>query len=150
MAKSRPMGMNSTSSVATCSSSVDSPIASRTLGIIKASSRQFGLSGRLDASTNQNSNPDAASSSQGWQRDAHLLISSGKHEATGKDHKSLNRQEESVISTGKHVATEYQGYSGNPEIPEGSEDSKLKRLIWPHHFHISPDCVPHTEKVSRS
>ena len=44
--------------------------------------------------------------------------------ATGKDQKSLSRQEESVISTGKLVATEYKGYLGNPEVPEGSEDSK--------------------------
>ena len=35
----------------------------------------------------------------------------------------------------------------NPKIPEGSEDSKLKSRIWPHHFLISPDCVPHMEKV---
>ena len=122
VAKSRPMVMNLTSSVATSSSSVDSPIASRSPGILKASSRQVGIPGRPDASANQNSNPDAASSSQGWQRDAQLFISTGKPVATGKDQKSVNRQEESVISTGKLVATEYQGYSGNPEIPEGSED----------------------------
>ena len=63
VAKSRPTAMNLTSSVATSSSSVNSPIAWRSLGIFKASSRQVGLSGRLDASTNQNPNPDAASSS---------------------------------------------------------------------------------------
>ena len=65
VAKSRPMVMNLTSSVATSSSSVNSPTALRSLGILKASSRQVGLSGRPDASANQNSNPDAASSSQG-------------------------------------------------------------------------------------
>ena len=73
------------------SSSVDSAIASRSPRILKASSQQVGLSGRPDASTNQNSNPDAASSSQGWQRDAQLFISTGKLVATGKDQKSLNR-----------------------------------------------------------
>ena len=83
--------------------------------MLKASSRQVGLYRWLDASTNQNSNPDAASSSQGWQRDARMFI-----------------------STGKLVATEYQGCSGNPEKPE---DSEPKRRIWPHHFRISPDCV---------
>ena len=79
---------------------------------------------RLDARTNQNSNPDASSSSQGWQKDAQLFISTGKPVATGKDQKSLNRQEESVISTGKLVATEDSG-------PQG--------LIWPHHIRTSPD-----------
>ena len=64
--------MNLTSSVATSSSSVDS----------KASSRQVGLSGRPHASANQNSSPDAASSPQGWQRDAQLFISKGKSVTT--------------------------------------------------------------------
>ena len=99
------------------------------VGLLKASSRQVGLSGRLDASTNQNSSPDAAPSTQGLQRGAQLFISIGKLVATGKDQKSLNRQEESVISTRKLVATEYQGYSGNPEIPEGSEGSKPQSRI---------------------
>ena len=119
--------MNLTSSVASSSSSVDSPIASRSPGILKASSRQVGIPGRPDARANQNCDPDAASSSQGWQRDAQLFISTGKLVATGKDQKSVNRQEESVISTGKLVATEYQGYSGNPEIPEDSEGLKTQK-----------------------
>ena len=67
--------------------------------------------------------------------------------ATGKDQKSLNRQEKSIISIGELVAAEHQGCSENPETPEDSEDSKLKSRIWPHHFHTSPDCVPHTVKV---
>ena len=130
VAKSRPMVMNLTISVATSSSSdrLDYP-------------------GGLMQPQIKNSNPDAASSSQGWQRDAQLFISTGKTVAMGKDQKSVNRQEESVISTGKLVGTEYQGCPGNPEIPEGSEDSKLKSRSWPHHFHISPDCVPHMDKV---
>ena len=68
LAKSRPMVTNLTSSVATSSSSVDSPNASRSPGILKASSRLVGLTGRPDASANQNSNPDAAWSSQGCPR----------------------------------------------------------------------------------
>ena len=75
VAKSRPTAMNLTSSVTASSSSVNSPIASRSPGIGKASSRQVGLSGRPDASTYQNSNTDTASSSQGWERDAQLFIS---------------------------------------------------------------------------
>ena len=142
--KFRPMAMNLTSSVDTSSSSVNSPIASRSPEILKASSRQVGLSGRPDANANQNSNPDAASSSPGWQMDAQLFIITGKLVATDKDQKSLNREEKSVISTGELVATEYQGCSENPEIPE---DSEPKSRIWPHHFRTSPDCVPHMEKV---
>ena len=70
--------MNLTTSVVSSSSSVNSPIASRSPGILKASSRQVGLSGRLDANAKQNSNSDAASSSQGWQKDAQLFFSTGK------------------------------------------------------------------------
>ena len=93
VANSRPTAMNLTSSVPTRSSSVHSPIASRSPVILKPSSRQVGLSGEHGASTNQNSNPDAPSSSQGWQRS---------------------------ISTGGLVATGYQGYPENPET-KGSE-----------------------------
>ena len=74
-AKSRPTAMTLVSSVPASSSSVNIPIASGSPGILKASSRQVGLSGNPGADTNQNSNPDAASSSQGWQRDAQLFIS---------------------------------------------------------------------------
>ena len=124
VAKSRPTAMNLTSSVPTCSSSVNSPNASKSRGILKASSRQVGLSGRPDASTHQNSNPDAASSSPGWQWDAQLFI-----------------------STGKPVATEHQGCSRNSEVPEDSEGSELESRIWPHHFRTSPNDVDHMEKV---
>ena len=41
----------------------------------------------------------------------------------------------------------YQGCSGNPKVPEHSENSEAKGRIWPHHFRFSPDCVPHMEKV---
>ena len=92
--------MNLTSSVPTCSSSVNSPNASKSPGILKASSRQVGLSGRPGASTHQNSNPDAASSSQGWQWDAQLFISTGKPVPTDKDQKSLNRQENLTSAQG--------------------------------------------------
>ena len=62
--------------------------------------------------------------------------------------KVWQRDAQLFISTGKLVATEYEGYSGNPEIPEGSEEiQKPKSQIWPHHFHYSPDNVPHMEEV---
>ena len=66
VAKSRPTATNMAVSVSTSSSFVNSPIASRSPGILQALSRQNGFSGRSGVSANQNSNPDAASSSQGW------------------------------------------------------------------------------------
>ena len=93
VAKSRPTVMNLALSVSTSSSSVNSPIASRSLGILRAPSRQIGFSGRPGVSENPNSNPDAASSSQGWQRDALLDISTGRHVAADKDQKYLNHQD---------------------------------------------------------
>ena len=45
------------------------------------------------------------------------------------------------------MATEYQGYSGNPEISEDSEESEPKSRIWPHRFRKSRDCVHHMERV---
>ena len=124
VAKSRPSAMNLTSSVAASSSSVNSPIAWRSPGILKASSGQVGLSGRLDANANQNSNPDAASSSQGWQRDAQMFFSTGKLVAM--------------------VTTEHQGCSGKSKIPKDSGDSKPESRVWRHHFHVSPSIVRKT------
>ena len=143
VAESRPMVMNLTTSVATSSSFVESPIASRSQGILKTST------GKLDASANQNSNSDAASSSQGWQRDAQLFLCTGKLVATNTDQNSLNRREES-LSTGKLVAmmmNEHQGCSGKSKVPEDSGGSEPKSRILPHNLHVSPDYVPHMGKV---
>ena len=52
-----------------------------------------GFSGRLGVSTNQNSNLDAAPSSQGWQRDALLDVSTGRLVAADKNQKYLNHQD---------------------------------------------------------
>ena len=78
VAKSRPTALNLSSTVPASSSSANSPIASRIPGTIKASSRQIVSSGRLGERSSENSNPDAASSSQGRQRDAPLDISTGE------------------------------------------------------------------------
>ena len=69
--------------------------------------------------------------------------------ATNTDQNSLNRREES-LSTGKLDAmmmNEHQGCLGKSEVPEDSGDSEPESRIWPHHFHISPEYVPHMEKV---
>ena len=109
---------------------MDSPIASRSPGILKAN-------------TSQNSSPHAVSSPQGWQRDAQLFIITGRLAATDKDQKSLTRQEKSIKSTGELVATGYQGYRENPD----SEDLELESRIWPPYFSISPDNVDLTKST---
>ena len=145
VAKSRPMAMNQAVSVSTGSSSVNNPIASKSPGILKASSRQIGSSGKLGVRLKRNSNPDAASSSQGWQRDALLDLSTGELVATDKDQKYHNHPEK-ICRVGP-VPSGYRDYPGDPETPEDSEDSEPDSRIWPHHFHVSPDCLPHMEKV---
>ena len=134
VAKSRLTVMTLVSSVHTSSSSVDSPIASRSPGMLKAN-------------TSQNSNPHEVSSPQGWQRDAQLFISRGGFVATEQDQKSLNRHEKSIKSTGELVATGYQGCREKPETPEDSEDLELESRIWPHHFSFSPDNYNHTKST---
>ena len=103
---------------------MNSLVASKSSGILNASSRQIGCSGKPDERSKQNSNPDAASSSQGWHKDALL-----------------------DVCTGKHVAPGYEGYPGNSGIPGNSGDSETEGIIWPHNFNVSPDCVLHMEKV---
>ena len=93
--------------------------ASRSPGILKAPSRKIGLSGRLGVSASQNSNPDAASSSQGWQRDALLDISTGRLVASDKDQKYLNHQEKN-----KHRGT---CRSWIPRISRKSSNSRRIR-----------------------
>ena len=63
-------------------------------------------------------------------------FSRGEPVATDKDQESLNYPE--LICT---------GYPGNPGTAGNSEDSETEGRLWPHHFHVSPDCVPHMEKV---
>ena len=53
-----------------------------------------------------------------------------------------------IGGVGKLVAPGKQGYPGNPEIPGNSEDSEIQGKIWPHHYQISLDYVPHVNKVS--
>ena len=59
VAKSKPVAMNLTSNVSTSFPSVNHPIASKSRGILKAST------GKSDAKARRNSKPDAASGSRG-------------------------------------------------------------------------------------
>ena len=65
-AKSKPTTVNLTSTVSTSSSSVNHPIASKSPGILKASTR------KPDARARRNSKTDAPTSSQGRLKDAYL------------------------------------------------------------------------------
>ena len=78
-------------------------------------------------------NRGAASSSQGWQKDAVLDDSTRRLAVTEEDQEHLNFLED-WKSTRRLVA------SGNSET-EG------KDKIWPHNFHVSTDCVPRMEMV---
>ena len=96
--KSKPTTMNLAFSVSTGSSTVNSPIASKSLGILKAPCRtDWSSTGKPDANDR---NLDAASSSQGWQKDAFLDLCTEKLVATEEDQEHLNFPEDSV-STGE-------------------------------------------------
>ena len=81
VANSKPMAMNLTSTVSTSSSSVNHPIASKSLGKLRAS-------GKPESRVRRNSKPDAASSSQVKLHDAYLgglmVEVGGKPAATDK------------------------------------------------------------------
>ena len=68
VAKSKPTAMNLAVSVSTSSSTVTSPIASKSQEILNAPCRTDWMFRKPYANANQSSNPDAASSSQGLQR----------------------------------------------------------------------------------
>ena len=94
---------------------MNSPIASGSPGILKASCRQIGYSVKPDVRSKRNSNHDAASSSQAWQKDALLDVCTGKPVATDIDQESLNYP--GTVCTGKPAAAGYAGYPGNPGTP---------------------------------
>ena len=82
MATSKPTTMNLAVSVSTSSSTVNSPIVSKSPRILKAPCRtDWSNTGKLDA---RDRNHDAASSSQGRQKDAFLDVSTGKLVAPGR------------------------------------------------------------------
>ena len=140
VAKSKPTTMNLAVSVSTSSSTVNSPIASKSPGVLKAPCRtEWSSTGKPDA---RDRNHDAASSSQGWQKDAFLDVSSGKPVATEEDQEHLNFPEDSE-STGKLIAP------GDPGTPGNTGDSETEGNDedWPHNLHISSNYVLHMEIV---
>ena len=106
------------------------------------------VSGKPDARERRNSKPDAASSSQGRLKDAHLggLIDrvAEKPVATDKSQESLEFSEsESWSNHEKEVTRKLVAFrtAGN------SENSKAGNRKWPHNFHMSPAVVLHMGKV---
>ena len=97
-------------------------------------------SGNFDA---RNANHDAASSSQGWQKDALLELFTVKPVATEEDPEHLNYPEASVHK-GKLVAPGYPGIPGD----SGDSETEGNDEYWPHNLHISSNYVHHMEKVS--
>ena len=110
VAKSKPTTMNLAFTVSTSSWTVQKPIASKSPGILRAPCRtDWSSTGKPDA---RDRNHDAASSSQGWQKDAVLDVSTRKPVATEEDQEHLNYPQDSV-STRKLVAPGYPGCPGN-------------------------------------
>ena len=116
---------------------MQSTIASKSQGILKAPCRTaWSTTGKPDA---RDRNHDAASSSQGLQKDALLDIGTGRHVATKEDQEHLNYPEDSE-SARKLVAPENPGNLGNSGTEGNDKD-------WPHNLHISTNYVLHIEKV---
>ena len=123
--------------VSTSSSTVQSTIASKSLVILEAPCRRdWSGTGKPDA---RDRNHDAASSSQGWQKDAFLDVSTGRHVATKEDQEHPNYPEDSE-STRKLDAPDNPGNSGDSGT-EGSDED------WPHNLHKTTNYVLHMEKV---
>ena len=143
VAKSKRTTMNLAFSVSTRSPSVHSPIASKSPGVLKASSRQLGCSGKPDAKRKWYSNPDAASSSM-----AKGCSTGCQFRETCRDRWRPGIPELSGDWLYRETCrTRIPRISWKPRTPGNSEDSKTEGAIWPHHYHMSPDCVPDMNKV---
>ena len=113
-------------SVSTSSSIVNSPIASKSPGILKAPRRtDWSSTGKPDA---KDRNLDAASSSQGWQKDAFLDLCTEKLVAAEEDQEHLNYPEDSV-STGKPLSQNIQDIQETQETQEPKAMTKIGHTI---------------------
>ena len=119
------------SHAATSSSTAQSPIASKSLGKLKASCHpDWKSTGKLGA---RKDNQDAASSSQVWQKDAEMDKSTRRLVAAEKD-QELQNAHENLKSTRKLVASGISDIDGNG-------------TMWPHNLPISTASVSHLGKV---
>ena len=140
-AKSQPTAKNLAVSVSTSSSTVNSPTASKSSGIFKASCRtDWSSTGKPDA---RNRNHNAASSSQVWQKDAFLDASTGKLVATEEDQEHMNFPEKIGMyreNLSIQDIQELQETQGTRKAEGNDED-------WPQYLHISTNYVLNMEKV---
>ena len=130
VAKSKPT-LNLVSNAATSSSTLQSPIASRSRWTLRALCQQdWKSTGQLEA---RELSQDAASSSQVWQKDAEMDKSTRRLVAAEKDQELLNFHE-NLNSMRKLEAC-------------GNSDINGVGKIWPQNLSVSTACVPHLEKV---
>ena len=105
MEKSKPTTMNLAFTVSTSSSTVQNPVASKSPGILKAPCRTYWSStGKPDAREN---NQDAASSSQGWQKDAVQDVGTRKLVASGNSGNSGTEGNDKAWSHNLHLSANY-------------------------------------------
>ena len=128
VAKSKPTTMNLVFSVSTSSSTVNSPIASKSPGKLKSTVETW----------RKRSQSSTASSSSRMARRSQLHVrTASKLVATDEDQKHLNYPED--VSTGKFVAPGYPGNSGNSGTEGNDED-------WPHQSpYFNKLCAAHGE-----
>ena len=121
VAKSTPTAMNLAVTVSSSSSSVNSPVASKSPGYSKPQVDRLDIQGNLTWDRNEIPIP---SSSQGWQKDALLDVCTGKPVATEKDQESLNYPE--TVCTGKLVAPGYEVQKPEEEVRREQETSEAE------------------------
>ena len=155
-AKSKPM-MNLVARCIERTPAVLSSTASESPGKIRHESRtplspqparrtDRSISGKIDA---RNSIHDAASSSQGWQKDALLDGCSGKLVAT-EEHQEHRHHPEEFVGTGKLVVPGYQGYPGTPgDSRRLGSRRHWQRLAAPFPYFAKIMCIP-WKRSSRS
>ena len=131
VAKSKPT-LNLASHAATSSSVVQSPIASKSPGILTAPCQSdWRSTGRLVA---REHNQDAASCSQVWRKDAMLDESTRRRLVAAEKNQELRNFHENLKSTRKLVAS-------------GNSDSEGTGKNWPHNLLISNAYIFYLEKV---
>ena len=146
VAKSKSTAMNLSSHVPTSSSSAKIPIASQSPGILKAT-------GKPESRMRRSSKSDAASSSQARLQDAYLGALMEK--ATGKlvatkdlsgdvDLSEFETWSQEDAVTEKPMRIKQLRASRKSDCQGGP---KAERKEWPHHLHMSPATVHHTEPV---
>ena len=97
--------MNLAVSVSTSSSTLNSPIASKSPGILKAPcGTDWSSTGKLDA---RDRNHYAALSSQGWQKDSFADVSTGKPVAPGNSGDSGTEGHDEAWPHNLHISTNY-------------------------------------------